>query len=159
MKYLKIFFILDICLSLCTACRESEEPCTSWQDSKLSQQLIGTSWQLYSIIDYWDDGTEISQSNRVRPQIYTFTNQLANITYATCKNPYILEMYNTESEETKQGTWFIIGSKWINGNISPSIQGEVVALTSDCLQLRFDYDDPIGCECDYSIEYYKRVYK
>lgn len=66
-------------------------------------------------------------------------------------------MYDSDSGETKQGTWFIIGDKLINGNVSPSIQGDVVALTSDCLQLRFDYDDPIGCGCDYSISYYKKT--
>ncbi len=68
-------------------------------------------------------------------------------------------MYNTDSGITKKGTWFIIGNKWIAGNVSPTIHGDVVALTSECLQLRFDFDDLIECGCDYSIEYYKRIYK
>lgn len=162
MKTIKLFKVLltfSICLSLCTSCDKEDEPNADWQNSTLCHQLVGTSWQLYSIINYWDDGTEVSQSNRLRPQIYTFTNQLANVSYTSGSNPYVLAMYNTETGTTVTGTWFIIGYKWINGNVSPSIQGDVVSLTENCLQLRFDYDDPVGCGCDYSIDYYQRVYK
>lgn len=160
MKHLKFhFFLLSLCSIIFTSCDKEDEPDINWYKSSLCEQLVGTSWQLYSIVDYWNDGTEASRSDRLRPQIYTFTNESANVNYALCKNPFVLEMYNTDSGITEKGTWFIIGDKWINGNVSPSIQGEVVGLTSDCLQLRFDYDDPVGCGCDYSIDFYKRVYR
>lgn len=159
MKHLRYLLFFALCAIICTSCDKEDEPSKGWQDSTLCQQLVGTSWQLYSIVFYWNDGTEADRSDRLRPQIYTFTNESANVNYSSCKNPLVLEMYNTDSGKTEKGTWFIIGNKWINGNVSPSIQGDVVALTSDCLQLRFDYDDPEGCGCDYSIDYYQRVYK
>lgn len=158
MKYLKFIVIFLLYAIVCTSCDKKDEPETNWQNSTLCHQLIGTSWQLYSVVNYWDDGSEVNRSDRLRPQIYTFTNERANVNYALCKTPLVLEMYNTESGTTDKGTWFIIGDKWISGNVSPSIQGDVVAFTSDCLQLRFDYDDPEGCGCDYSIDYYNRVY-
>jgi len=159
MKNFKLFFIVTLCLVLCAACDNEDEPDISWQSSVLCHQLVGTSWQLYSIVDYRADGSEVSQSNRLRSQIYTFKNSLADVGNSTHSHkPYVLEMYDTDTNETEQSYWWLDG-KYLWGMSSPSIMGDVVSLTSDCLQLRFDYDDPIGCGCDYSIYYYQRVNK
>lgn len=147
---------MSLCLVITTGC-DKDEPNQNWQSSILCQQLINTSWQCYSIVNYWNDGSESRRSDRIRPQIYTFKNESANANYVLCKTPLVLEMYNTDSSETKIGTWFIDNNKRIISNVSPSISGDVVSLTSDCLQLRFDYDDPEGCGCDYSVSYYKNI--
>lgn len=158
MKNLKFLFIFSLCCILCSACDKENEPETAWQNSELCHKLAGKSWQLYSIINYWADGSEVSQSNRLRPQIYTFRNTPAYFANSTnIHQPYVLEMFDTNTNETKQSYWYL-DEKYLWGMSSPSIMGEVVSLTSDCLQLRFDFDDPIGCGCDYSVSFYQRVY-
>lgn len=152
MNYLKNLLTISVVFLFVTSCNKEDDPIKNWQDSRLCHELIGTSWQLYSIIDYLDDGSEVGQSNRLRPQIYTFTDVLA----PSGTNRYVLEMYDSDSNITKKSEWYINGT-FLWGFSSPSIMGDIVSFTNDCLQLRFDYGDPIGCGCDYSISFYKRV--
>lgn len=162
MKPLKCILLTALVLTLSNmliSCSKDDEPDDSWKDSELCHKLVGTSWQLYSIVDYWNDGSEARRSDRLRPEIYTLTGQNSDETnLVNCRRPYISQMYDTNTNETKTSNWWLMeNNTWLHTGHSPCMQGKVVYISSNELQLRFDYDDPEGCGCDYSIEYYKAV--
>lgn len=73
-KWILIFAIFIGFSLLCNSCKD-DEPDLSWTKSELSQRLIGTQWQLYSIVDYWNDGTEKRRYDKLRPQIFYYTSE------------------------------------------------------------------------------------
>lgn len=141
-----------ICIS---SCDKEDEPIGQWKDGALCQKLIGTSWQLYLIVDYWNDGSIADQSERLRPQIYSFTDKIPKNNFGKWDS-YEIEMRNINDNSIQKGSWCLDGN-YLWSSVSPSIMGEIISISSSELQLKFEYDNPEGCGCDYSIDYYRRV--
>ena len=94
--FIKLLYILVLSglIPILSGCGTNDEgPDYSWKDSSLCHQLIGTSWQLYSIAWYHNDGMEVKRSDGLRPIIYTFTDEEVE-THTDWGITYVIKVYN-----------------------------------------------------------------
>lgn len=159
MKNNKILtFAMIIGFSLfCNSCKD-DEPDMSWTKSELSQKLIGTQWQLYSIVDYWSDGTETGRSDRLRPQIFYYSSEPYENYSVDGLQMLKVSYYDTDTGETRTAGWCIDGNYLHTGlNLAP--MGTIVTLTPTEFKVRYDYattaEEAQKYGCFYSIWSYK----
>lgn len=156
-----VYFCISSLITIAgvASCNNDDEPNESWKDSTLCKQLVNTNWQLYSIVDYWGDEKEVDRSDRVRPQVFTFTSEPC----PDFPKRYLMYEYNTIIDEIKSGPWYIDGDFIYTGAGMVGPFGTIVKLTSSEFEVRYDYADndeeAQQYGCDYGIEYYSRVYK
>lgn len=139
-----------------TSCEEDKLD-LSWTKSELSQKLIGTQWQLYSIVDYWIDGSEVRRSDGLRPQIFYYSSEpYANFSFNGLQMLKV-SYYDTKTGETRSAGWCIEGNYLRTGlNLAPL--GTIVMLTPTEFKVRYDYattvEEAQNYGCFYSISSY-----
>lgn len=153
----KLFLIFFVTCSV-VACSDDKpaEMDDSWKKTTLCSQLSNTSWQLYSIVWYSENGIEVDRSDWVRPGIFTLTSEdySDNDVSTTYWNGKIYAPLSFKVDGEYEGYWYIADNTLVTSKVI--FWGQIHNVSSDQLQLILYYDEPIDGSA-YQIEYYKRV--